>query len=90
MSNVASMELSDELFKLSGWPQDKATGYSLGYLLRKLPRAAIVSLPPKYRASIYVTGVTDELVFDADTPEDAACKLAIELFKQGILTKGKG
>jgi len=25
--------------------------------------------------------------FIADTPEDATCKLAIELFKQGILTK---
>lgn len=24
---------------------------------------------------------------EADTPEDAACKLAIELFKQGVLTK---
>lgn len=31
--------------------------------------------------------VTASLHFLADTPEDAACKLAIELFKQGILSK---
>lgn len=37
MTETASMSLSDELFRLSGWPQDEATGYTLGLLLRKLP-----------------------------------------------------
>jgi hypothetical protein len=32
-------------------------------------------------------GEDDAFARIADTPEDAACKLAIELLKQGILTK---
>lgn len=64
--------------------------YDLGYLLRKLPNASIHTDHPydaiyySYRKGGYDT---QTLHFKADTPEDAACKLAIELFKQGILTK---
>lgn len=58
--------------------------YDLDYLLRKLP--GVVELHH------YATGDwscdTDGFGFEnADTPEDAACKLSIELFKHGVLTR---
>lgn len=63
--------------------------YDLGYLLRKLPNYCRV----ERKGSTYVSGYTAKAEIDldtpfgqeADTPEDAACKLAIELFKQGVL-----
>ena len=66
----------------------KTPAYDLRYLLRKLPR--------KLRSSVFrLQPLTDDERWYAGywkveygaTPEDAACKLAIELFKQGILTK---
>lgn len=77
--------------------------YDLGYLLRKLPKyighasqSCRFGLFPQgftntasanwcasydtYKGEIY-------LLQTADTPEDAACKLAVELFKQDILQK---
>jgi len=142
--NVASLELSKELYELSGWKSDflmyikSASGwvvmnqhqyhnyraasgkpghfvsvdaYDLGYLLRKLPRwydkdrvkgpmhAFLLQLQPSpvstnwqafYRyenknPNGYESEVT--LKVEAGTPEDAAAKLAIELFKQGVLTR---
>lgn len=65
--------------------------YDLGYLLRKLPpysRIQSMKGDVPYRVS-YDNGVSERGV-NADTPEDAACKLAIELFKQGILTPDNG
>lgn len=68
--------------------------YDLGYLLRKLPAAFYVRCGVErmidgktYRETFYsyYRGGENEIDFYADTPEDAACKLAIELFKQGIL-----
>lgn len=72
---------------------DNPPAYDLGYLLRKLP----VFIPKHNGLTLipYVDGkweiyydapkgVKDVRAFD-DTPEDAACKLAIELFKQGVL-----
>jgi hypothetical protein len=75
--------------------------YDLGYLVRKLPHqrasrtGAMLSLHilavapgPGWRAE-YTHGngavLESGLVGEADTPEDAAAQLAIELFKQGIL-----
>jgi hypothetical protein len=71
--------------------------YSLGYLLRKLPK--LIALPDngtggflfidikKYKSGIrWRAGYHDQMLVNADTPEDAVCSLAIELFKQGILT----
>lgn len=66
--------------------------YGAGYLLRKLP-------DPQLETTVYnrwhckwfkrttkgLTGPMLESGF-ADTPEDALCLLAIELFKQGILS----
>ena len=55
--------------------------YDLGYLLRKLPEGCSIHKKENgYRWSM--NHITDECT---DTPEDAACKLAIELFKQGVL-----
>lgn len=96
--NVASLELCKELYKLSGWSEpnfrwcsddggpneilyefgewsakvkDICPAYSLGYLLRKLQPHAF----------------SDQLIkiCRADNPEDAACSLAIELIKQGVI-----
>lgn len=56
--------------------------YDLGYLLRKLPSDTVI-----WR-NVFRWHIRNE-AFDksasASLPEDAACKLAIELFKQGIL-----
>lgn len=74
--------------------------YNLGFLVRKLPpligRARFPCI--SYPINMWVAGYTSDIdnwhhlkQFDyletADTPEDAACKLSIELFKQGILVK---
>lgn len=119
--NVASLELSIELFKLSGWEDcywswtdfeadgkhdwelrpyidqelDNYPAYDLGYLLRKLQaiddgfRYAIITqddFEPVWHAN-RTSANTVELQCEADTPEDAVCKLAIELLKQGVLKK---
>lgn len=127
--NTASLELSKELYELSGgkllseWGSTyfyytpdggSSTGhtvivgtrstvdipaYDLGYLLRKLP--PIVTLKSRAGGRWSAQLVKGQLVYSyqeqkdeikkwevertADTPEDAACKLAIELFKQGVL-----
>jgi hypothetical protein len=68
--------------------------YDLGYLLRKLPSRIEHDYPndleitkeddEKYWAAY--SHVDDDIISESgDTPEDAACKLAIELFKQGVL-----
>lgn len=64
--------------------------YDLGYLLRKLPVVSEVSHYTEFYYAKYVNLkhiTSDDIQTQADTPEDAAAKLAIELFKQGILTK---
>ena len=122
MSEVASLDLCKELYKLSGWEtedwydldpdgkpeeylattEDKidennyVPAYSAGYLLRKLqdlsPSGEYVGLSAdnKPKGSWFACFSTDHSIGDgaySDTPEDALCKLAIELFKQGILKK---
>lgn len=113
--NVATKELCQELYELSGWqndPEDTAIyindskaktwlfpKYTLGYLLRKLPNDNYYKLIIQplqnwdlktnitNRAYWFRNAQGDRLTENCYTPEDAACKLAIELFKQGILTK---
>ena len=116
--NVASLELSRELYELSGWDDtegvwanarqeqpDYATSsvfkkgehpaYELGYLLRKLPS------PEQYmKLVVDVISVSGKRVYYVqwrwgqvlterhDTPEDAVVAFYIELFKQGVLTRG--
>ena len=68
--------------------------YDAGYLLRKLPKYIdkkhwLYLQPISY--IVWAAGYkdTENAKFDPDawanTPEDALCKLAIELFKQGVL-----
>lgn len=79
-----------------GWldGKDSVPAYDLGYLLRKLS-----TVPVKLRnkrtgqwAIAFRTGGYNEKEYlaEADTPEDAACRLAIELFKKGVLRKELG
>lgn len=134
MSNVTSLELSKELYTISGWrdtsylwhlingkagyvvfagPNGHDGGnklqdyerhaYDLGYLLRKLPYKVIddwsawvygFKLMPTASTGWKIwygeVGTDSEMYFNsADTPEDAAAKLCIELFKQNILTREK-
>jgi hypothetical protein len=100
MTSKSSSDVSLELRKLSGWQYDQFGGYSLGYLLRKLP-AHILSAKHEEQTWLFVErdddgygagyqtveGKTWELYCVADNPEDALAKLAIELFKQGVLKK---
>ena len=117
MTDVASRELSKQLYDLSGWtePADYywyenglynqyqkppeaefvAPAYKLGFLIRKLPRQ--IDGEEMRNCSISMEWLGNQWVFyysrtdfsgTADTPEDAAAKLCIELIKQGIL-KGK-
>lgn len=93
----------DNVVAMSGaeadtWDGYKCPAYVLGYLLRKLPTGSSVEVlsDGQYKAKCYY-GLDDAhssgiplielFVAKADTPEDAVAKLAIELFKQGILVK---
>jgi hypothetical protein len=114
--NIASLELSKQLYELSGWADTSheyyhseypnrmdvagvrecdadvlsiCPAYDLGYLLRKLPGVQL-NRQSDEEANYGNTAWACEsgnYAKIADTPEDAAAKLAIELFKQGILTK---
>lgn len=73
--------------------------YDLGYLLRKLPtdieEAQFVNIGTGDAQGPWVAEYSPALNVQtiyafADTPEDAAAKLCIELFKQGILNNDKG
>lgn len=122
--NVASLELSKELYELSGWEdlwyikgeddaepwvherraavsgyETLAPAYSIGFLLRKLPVEIGVFDTPDYRGRLTVSpgennwwyasyDYDKQTVQSAHSPEDAAAKLAIDLFKQGVLTRG--
>lgn len=71
-----------------------APAYDLGYLLRKLPDHIGGSLYAyqlqglENRKGTYTYTYGEGYKATADTPEDAACSLAIALFKQGILKAG--
>ncbi len=93
--SVASRELCDKLFKLSKWvcsPSKYGQRYDLGFLMRKLPNKTEIS---KVNLGLYEAVCypfdrykSEHLYYDgaADTPEDAACSLAITLFEAEILT----
>lgn len=72
--------------------------YDLGYLLRKLPTRTVIKkehdaspeLPeetPAHFRALYDTVDGQHFWLGADTPEDAACELAIELFKHGVICR---
>lgn len=97
--NVARLELCKELYELSGWWDEdddnyypstssqpkNIPAYSLGYLLRKLPPRTLLN---KF-SDTFMAALAEPEFYEAraDTPEDALAELAIELFKQEILTK---
>lgn len=128
-TDVASLELSRELYELSGWedtyfvsiiPNDgvkryKRTvlsreeactaehcnhkpvpAYTLGYLLRKLPPRIEPGKDPGCLSVHSLAGGSWIAQYDKQldmpqfseggvTPENAACKLAIELIKQKVI-----
>lgn len=64
-----------------------APAYDLGYLLRKVKGMMVKTDPIGERGTaIYIHFANDNKIYEenANTPEDAACKLAIELLKQGV------
>jgi hypothetical protein len=79
--------------------KDRVPAYDLGYLMRKLPHKlegtyldlGVAENGEEWWAAYEHEWPYERSTYDheqkAATPEDAACKLAIELFKQGILTK---
>ncbi|SRR5258706_5170776 len=96
--NVASLKLCKDLYELSGWSdtienfresahltKDRVPAYDLGYLMRKLPRQSHVYQFGANEWLAYAPGSHDH---SADTPENAATKLCIELLNQGVLKKG--
>lgn len=66
---------------------DNVPAYDLGYLLRRLPRYTAIEVDDVISAT-HTNQDHRDFVELADTPEDAAAKLAISLFEQGILKKG--
>lgn len=68
--------------------------YDLGYLLRKLPKPAgvgqMLSSDEVWIATCGKIHPNKHLYLGADTPENAACKLAIALFQTGVLEAEKG
>lgn len=96
----SNADLANQLKELSDWEFDQVQGYSLGYLLRLMPKA--VQLTKRAESNrrpddkdwlirinmgsrLHTRDYYNKFYIQADTPEDAACKLAIELFKQNIL-----
>lgn len=88
---------------LSSGKLDSIPAYTLGYLLRKLPNYVEYwdggnesgYLELAHFSKYWSCGYSDDnekkslAVHLCDTPEDAVCKLAIELFKQGVLKNDK-
>jgi hypothetical protein len=99
-------KLEDDHKVFGRQPASSFPAYDLGNLLRKLPRyqvfegedcrLAISSTGFNYNRSVawYASYENDEdepiELETADTPEDAAVKLAIVLFMQGILKRETG
>jgi hypothetical protein len=85
---ASSSELSDELCQLSGWPQDCDDGYSLSFLLRKLPDGyGLIKLAADNWIVFEVRTMQPQNGEKAETPEDAACALCLVLWRQGTLPK---
>lgn len=70
-----------------GWVQGSVPAYTLGYLLRKLPFNCPIAkgMAGRWVISRYNDEAEPVEKIWGDTPEDAACRLAIELFRKGVL-----
>lgn len=69
--------------------KERYPAYELGFLQRKLPYGftIVTRFNEGWLASWAKTADADDYATEADTPENAVCELAIELFKQGVLKK---
>lgn len=79
-------EYAHNVYRFNG--EIKAYLYTLGYLLRKLPKGcSVFRTVSSDEVWIATAGMKrlDDFYSGSDTPENAACKLTIELFKQGVL-----
>jgi hypothetical protein len=82
---ASNRALSDELFQLSGWPQDCDSGYSLSFLLRKLPDGyGLVKLAADHWIVFEVRTMQPQNGEKAETPEDAAAAVCIKLWTQRV------
>jgi hypothetical protein len=63
---------------------DYTPAYTLGFMMRKLPDFDIYKRGDKYEAWYFHNGMHIHLI--ANTPANAVANLAIELFKEGILS----
>jgi hypothetical protein len=87
---MSSKGLRIQLEQLSGWtlPEDSAVA---GYLLRKLPHGIYVykkkTPKPRYGGVGRYTAQLSASPYrtNDDVPEDALCKLAIKLIKEGVI-----
>lgn len=81
-----------EEYRLDKW-ENGVFAYDLDYLLRKLTmyehNRETFHLEYYWNVNRWACGYLGEDFEDAEIPEDALCKLAIELFKQGILPRPK-
>lgn len=79
-------------------PTKTVPAYEIGRIIRGLPKTMVsldgmdeITIGYNHKSSYfyagYGKGISFSFYYEADTPEDAACKLAIELFKQGILSQ---
>jgi len=72
-------------------PEFYISAYDLGYLLRKLPERILyynfelLHCKNWKAAYIHLQGINVKYIKSADTPEDAVVRLALELFKEGVL-----
>lgn len=108
--NVASLELCQKLYELSGWEGERHPNhgyedeqgshipyFTLGYLLRKLPTETsdpngwLTIQPdedPLWAAGYELIAAEGAHFLCIDTsPENAAARLAIHLFEQGVLVR---
>lgn len=94
---VAYFVITAEEARIEKW-RIVAPAYDAGFLLRKLPSGAgVIKNSKDYTARRpNMLGSPENkdpfngrTGWDGDTPENALCIMAIELFKAGILTKGE-
>lgn len=78
---------SDGQLVWAAWIAESTPAYELGYTLRKLPDFVRMEWWTEADGKRQYRCAYRDTIFLEDTPEDAVTKLAIELFKQGVLTR---
>lgn len=89
--------LHDGTYRVHNFPKCKFPAYDAGFLLRKLPYKIgngkwsiwlrLGKTINGYSACYMGSDLVPNHAHNADTPENVLCSLAIELFKQGVLSK---